>query len=108
MHNLTLGDLTMDTCMYTVVLKHSKGVKAGVGTPVVMSRNNSAFCPLSSMAKYLGWRSSTTTSEPLFVTDAGKAMTRYWFTGLGILCRRCGLDPKLYKAHSFRIGAATS
>jgi len=56
MHDLSLGDLTVDTCMYTVVLKHSKGVKAGVGTPVVISRIDSSFCPLSSMAKYLRWR----------------------------------------------------
>ena len=88
--------------------KSKRASTAGAGM-AKKPRAGSTESPLSSMVKYLCWRSSTITIEPLFFTDAGKAMSTYWFTGrLGILCRRCGLDPKLYTAHSFRIGAATS
>ena len=50
LHNLTLGDLTIDsrTWWYSNIVR----VKTGVGTPVTW-QINSAFCPLSSMVQYL-------------------------------------------------------
>ena len=106
--DLTLSDVSVASDMFTVVLKHSKTDVACRGTPIVIARTNCVFCPLSSMSRYLLCRPRATPSEPLFVTDEGKAMTRSWFAQrLRVLCVRCGLAPELYTAHCFRIGAAT-
>ncbi|KAJ8375699.1 hypothetical protein SKAU_G00062790 [Synaphobranchus kaupii] len=51
---------------------------------------------------------AATPYEPLFMNDAGIALTSSWFCAkLRCLCQHCGLPPERYTAHSFRIGAAT-
>ena len=79
--DLTMSDLSMGSGLYTIVLKYSKTDVTCKGTPIVIGQTNSAFCPLSSMHRYLSYRPRATPDEPLFASDkVGKAMTRSWFT----------------------------
>jgi len=106
--NLTISDVSIHDHHFTLYLKHSKTDKNREGVIVYISVNT-AFCPLISMLFYLRYRASADPQEPLFVTQAGKTMSRTWFScHLRLLCQFCGLPPDRYTAHSLRIGAATT
>ncbi|KAF0035456.1 hypothetical protein F2P81_013214 [Scophthalmus maximus] len=109
LNDLTISDITVDSDMYSIHIKHSKTDREGKGSTVFISQTNTAFCPVSSMNLYLQRRPCVRQDQPLFLTGKGKAMSRSWFTTrLRFLCQRCGLPPQLYTSHSFRIAAATS
>ena len=108
MHDLCFSDLQLESDHYTIFLKHSKTDRMHKGTPVIIAKNNSVFCPFDSMLRFLRSRPAPAPSDPLFVVD-GKPMTRTWFSArLRELCSSCGLNPDVYTAHSLRIGAATT
>ena len=86
--------------MFSIILKHSKSDKDSVGVPIHIIRTDTVFCPFSSMMSYLRWRVNPEGDEPLFVTEAGKVMTRAWFADkLRVVCQRCGLDAPSYTPH---------
>ena len=59
------------------------------------------------MACYLKVRGKV--PGPLFCSQDGQPVLRSQFTSeLNTVLSFCGLNPALYKGHSFRIGAATS
>lgn len=108
-HDLTVSDISINHHSYSIFLKHSKSDRDLRGSSIVISETNTIFCPLLSMTRYLQSRPSVNPDEPLFLTNKGKVMSRYWFSSrLQLLCQRCGLPPHLYTPHSFRIGAATT
>ena len=108
-HDLCFSDLTMECSHYSILLKQSKTDKFSEGTPVVVARTNSLFCPFNSMLRYLAARPMSAPNDPLFITDAGLPMTRNWFgMKLREICQSCGLPPARYTPHSLRIGAATT
>ena len=44
----------------------------------------------------------------IFIQDDGSPVSRSWFsTQLSSAIKLCGLNPSVYKGHSFRIGAAS-
>lgn len=105
----TISDITIKANMYSIHLKHSKTDKEGKGSTVTITQTNSAFCPLSSMIRYLQQRPHSNPNEPLFLTDKGRPASRSWFTTrLRLICQHCDLPPHLFTSHSFRIGAATT
>lgn len=78
--------------------------------PVVLSiaRNNKdpSLCPLSALASYLTLRRES--PGPLFCHPPDKPVNRAYFnTALKRAVEFIGYDSKLYKSHSFRVGAAT-
>ncbi|XP_035854557.1 uncharacterized protein LOC118494467 [Sander lucioperca] len=108
-HNLTISDVSINDHHFTLFLKHSKTDRNGEGVVVYISESNTVFCPLISMMTYLRCRPSAGLQEPLFVTQAGKPMSRAWFAShLRLLCQFYGLPPDRCTAHSLRIGAATT
>lgn len=63
-------------------------------------------CPVKAVLAFISVRG--TTSGPLFCWPGGAPIKRSIFVEqLNRALRFCNLDPTLYKAHSFRIGAAT-
>lgn len=72
---------------------------------LVISRQSS-FCPVEYLLKYLQQRGLRIGA--LFVMPDGSPVSRSFFTDkLTTALRYGGLDPAKYKAHSFRIGAAS-
>lgn len=70
-----------------------------------ISRQLSA-CPVSYMVQYLSNRGPR--QGPLFIDNTGSPIQRSHFSKMLNQClQACCLDPRLYKGHSFRIGAAT-
>ena len=67
--------------------------------------SNKFICPVHALRKYVKVRGST--PGPLFVSQNKPILRKYFDTKLQTLLRFCGYDPKFYKGHSFRIGAAT-
>lgn len=63
------------------------------------------------MSSYSGTLSSTKPQRvdgPLFQNIGGTPVTHSYVTGqLTFILKFLGIDPKFYKGHSFRIGAAT-
>lgn len=99
---------SFDPSHVLTTLKHSKTDRDRKGTSVVISKTNSAFCPLTSMTRYLKSLPQASQQEPLFAKEEGKPMSLAWFASrLRLLCQYCGLPPDRFTAHSLRIGAAT-
>lgn len=108
---LTISDITVDTHIYSIQIKHSKTEREGKGSTVVISQSITAFCPLSSLNPVPA-TASLCDARPTVVPDRQRKDTsRSWFTThlcLRLLRKRRGLPPQLYTSHSLRIGAATS
>lgn len=67
----------------------------------------SSLCPVTHLQAYLELRGKQ--SGPLFIFPDGRPFTRARFAAeLAECLRDAQLDTKLYKGHSFRIGAATT
>ena len=63
-------------------------------------------CPVLLLLEYLAIRGNS--PGPLFMTQGNSPVSRSFFTDLLTRSlRTCGLNPALYKDHSFRIGAAS-
>ena len=72
---------------------------------LVISRQPT-FCPVQILLDYLSFRGSG--PGALFVHSDGYPVARTWFCSqLSSAIKFCGLNPSLYKGHSFRIGAAS-
>ena len=79
------------------------------GKPITIKirARNSPLCPVAALANYLHVRGNT--PGPLFRTSRNTPLTTYAFSKtFKATLNHSNLDPTLYKAHSFRIGAATS
>ena len=90
--------LQLTICKY----KHSTN-----GRPFVIDIfQEDSCCPVKAVLAFISVRG--TTSGPMFCWPGGAPIKRSIFVEqLNRALRFCNLDPTLYKAHSFRIGAAT-
>ena len=80
-------------------------------TPVFFFRSQSPLNPFEALSNYLSFRKlqSSTSTEPLFISESGHVATCFWFHHhLRQVLSLSGLSPIHYSGHSFRIGAATS
>lgn len=87
------------------IIFHNFKHSAGRQVKIDIARKNDGYCPVESLEKYLSIRGS----KPgfLYTWPSGNPVTRKQFTEvLKYTLTFCNLDPNLYKAHSFRIGAA--
>ncbi|XP_053388406.1 uncharacterized protein LOC128551535 [Mercenaria mercenaria] len=85
--------------------KHSKG--RSVVIAITAKKENKLFCPVSNMWHYVSLRGPV--DGPLFTFLDREPVTRSFFsTMLGRCLIFCGYDNKVYKGHSFRIGAASA
>ena len=92
-------------------LKRTKTNASGRPTPVFFFRSQSPLNPFEASSNYLSFRKlqSSTSTEPLFISESGHVATRFWFHHhLRQVLSLSGLSPIHYSGHSFRIGAATS
>ena len=72
---------------------------------IVISRQASV-CPVLLLLDYLAIRGNS--PGPLFMNQGNSTVSRSFFTDLlNRSLRTCGLNPALYKGHSFRIWAAS-
>ena len=89
---------------YQLNYKHST---PGTNYTISIEQNPGNNCPVQAMACYLKVRGKV--PGPLFCNQDGQPVLRSQFTSeLNTVLSFCGLNPALYKGHSFRIGAATS
>ena len=101
------SDVTLQSSGVQIVLRHYKNNKDQ--TPIVLflkAQTSSKFCPVLHLTQYLAqFRHS---SGPLFQFTNGKPVSSS-FVSEQLRSAICfiGLNPKYYKGHSFRIGAAT-
>lgn len=72
----------------------------------ILKQADSIYCPVQALLNFCTFRG--TRPGPLFTLPDGSRVTTHLFTQFFNQCLAfCGLDPSLYKPHSFRIGAAS-
>jgi hypothetical protein len=90
-------------CITMNSYKHSKGA------PITLrlSPQLDPLCPVSTLREFLQIRHSN--SGPLLIFPDGQPVSRSFFVmHLNMALKWAKLDPRFYKTHSFRIGAATT
>ena len=106
---LQLGDVSIHGELITVSFRHFK--HSGRQGPQCLHINGcslkgTSICPVSLLTEFI--RARGVVPAPFFAYPNGKLMLRREFD---MLLKRvlafCGLSSKLYKGHSFRVGAAT-
>lgn len=106
-----MSDITVYDQYFCIFPKESKPGRDRRGTNVLIAKNNTAFILIHE--HYVTLLTKQTTSQP------GRATFCHgrWGTHVKSLlhfspsldfCQFCGLSPERNKAHSFRIGAATT
>lgn len=70
------------------------------------NQNCKSICPVRAMVKYI--KAHGFACGPLLTFDGCNPISQTYYTSeLKNVLVYCGLDSKLYKSHSFRIGAAS-
>ena len=109
--HLSLADVAVDSreapSTIRIRIKQSKTDPFRQGVDIFLGRSHSDVCPVTTMTRYLRYRSSQ--PGPFFLHTNGQPLTRQ-----SLVCHMrkaleaTGSDPSLYNGHSFRIGAATT
>jgi hypothetical protein len=107
LENLTISEPIKVAQYITLTLRHFKHNNSS--RPVCLQialQKCASICPVRAMIKYLKSRGSK--NGPLFTFDGSTPVSQSFFTSelRNAICY-VGLDPKLYKSHSFRIGDAS-
>ena len=94
-----------DNCQ--LILRHFKNMKDNQPLTINLSANKTCkYCPVHALQAYL--LKSKHEKGPLFTFESGIPVSHnYVSSQLRNAISFTGLDPKLYKGHSIRIGAAT-
>ncbi|RXN18931.1 proline and serine-rich 1-like protein [Labeo rohita] len=110
--NPTISDLTiLDNETISFLIKQSKTDQAKRGHVIYIFNLPSPIQPYQSVLEFLRLRNSQAKSphEPLFLDEAKKPVTRFWFQKhLKSVLQSSGIPAEKFSSHSFRIGAATS
>ena len=92
--------------MVEIRIPHSKTDQAGLGTVICLPTVQSLVCPVQGVINYSKLRPPF--QGVYFRHQDGSVVTRYQFSAiLAMSLEAAGMDSKLYKRHSFRIGSAT-
>lgn len=108
-HTLQLDNCSMDPGSSTIMIKfNSFKHSTGRSECIKLQSKTSPFCPVTALLDYLKIRGNM--PGPLFLSPFSNfPVSRNVFVNqLNSCLNFCGLSSKLYKSHSFRIGAATS
>jgi hypothetical protein len=92
----------------TLVIRHYKSIKNNqpVTITIEANHNNLQLCPVRAVHSHL--ENHSRVDVLLFLCIGGTPVTHSYVTGqLTFILKYLGIDPKFFKAHSFRIGAAT-
>ena len=90
-----------------VHIKQSKTDPFRSGVHLYLGRTGHVLCPVASVLGYLAARPNR--AGPLFIFNDGRYLTRQRLVqSLRLALRHCGIDPRRYSGHSFRIGAASA
>ena len=92
----------------TLVIRLYKNIKNNqpVTMTIEVNHNNSQLCPVTAVHSHLDNHSRV--DGPLFQNIGGTPVTHRYVTGqLTFILKFLSIDPKFYKGHSFRTGAAT-
>ena len=105
---LQVSDIQFDKDC-TRILVHVRGSKTdqlGKGATLYIGQVNNITCPVSNVGKFLSIRPKV--QGPLLCHANGQPLTRYQFSQvLDKVLKLVGVEGR-YRAHSFRIGAATA
>ena len=104
--SLFLRHLTiLDNCVQ-VQITNFKNNKTSKPFDIVIHKQGGPYCPFITLLKYLSVRGYD--DGPLFRFINGSPVSRFFFTSkLKDCISFSGLNPKLFKSHSFRIGSAS-
>ena len=104
--SVLLQDLSLTPSYATIAIRKFKHNTGNRPFDIVLPAQSSPICPVEALQDYLHLRGYA--SGPLFVFPDGSPIPRNFFVSR---LRQCliyaGLDPTLYKSHSFRIGGAS-
>ena len=102
-----LGDMTISNTGILLVMSHFKHNTSGRPVTLLVSQTNDGYCPVLALSQSLKIRGPF--KGPLFAfANASPVSRNYFCQYLGKALQWAGLDPTKYKAHSFRIRAATT
>ena len=91
----------------TITLRFSKTDQLGKGVNIEIPKVGGLMCPFESVSEYLTVR--PTKDGPSLCHFNGSPLTRFQFSSmLTKSLKYAGIESSKYKAHSFRIGAATA
>lgn len=108
----TISDLSVlddDTISYFI--KQSKTDKTKKGHFIYIFNLPAPIQPYQTLSAYLHFRNTPAKlpSNPLFVDDSNRPVTRFWFQKhLKSILIQSGIQADHFSSHSFRIGAATT
>ena len=89
-----------------ILLRYSKPDQYVKGVTIKLLRLGTTVCPFDNMVNVMTIR--LTVSGPLLCHSNGLPLTRYHFSALSKTMRLINENYDKYKAHSFRIRAATT
>ena len=105
--SIQLGDVTISSTGIILVMSHFKHNTSGRPVTLSISHINDGYCPVHALSRFL--KDSGPFKGPLFAfANASPVSQNYFCQYLGKAFQWAGLDPTKYKAHRFRIGAATT
>lgn len=105
-HVIQLKDVKFLSTKLIVTFRSFKHNKSKPVSIMIQSQSNSKYCPVQALSQFLQLRGNK--PGPLFMFLDNVAIPQSFFaTHLKNSLAWAKLDNKLYKAHSFRIGAAT-
>ena len=104
--SLYLNQLQVFDNRFVLTISMYKNNKSNKPFDIVVHCLKGPYCPYISMLKYLHVRKYD--DGPLFRFKDGAPVTRSFFTSkLKDCISFCGLNPKVFKSHSFRMGGAS-
>jgi hypothetical protein len=92
----------------TLAIRHYKNIKNNQPVTIMIeaNHNNLQLCPVRAVHSHL--ENHSRVDVLLFLCIGGTPVTHSYVTGqLTFILKFLGIDPKFFKGHSFRIGAAT-
>ena len=93
-------------CGMVVTIREYKHKKSPHPVSLSIQSKGGPYCPVQALVSYCKVRGPS--PGPLFTFPKAQPIPRSWFdAGFQRSLTWVGLDPKNYKSHSFRIGAAT-
>jgi hypothetical protein len=107
--HLGFSEQTRNQKSIQLTIPHSKHSVSPTTLLIPQNPQNLLLCPVRVLEKFIQLRQHESMEAPLFSFMDGSPVSRQFFTNqLQLSLAYCGLDTRLYQAHSFRIGAATA
>jgi hypothetical protein len=107
--HIDLVQSSPDAKLIQLTIPHAKHSTSPTTLQIPQNLEKPLLCPVRALENFMQLRGHESPITPLFSFIGGLPVSRQFFTQqLQLSLSYCGLDSKLYQAHSFRIGAATA